>query len=40
MLGVKGQMRALFGSDSDEVQAVGIKKKGERKAPKRQAEAV
>jgi hypothetical protein len=38
MLGVKEQVRALFGSDSDEVQALGLKKKGERKPPRRQAE--
>ena len=40
MLGVKEQVRALFGSDSDQVQALGLKKKGERKAPKRQVEMV
>lgn len=36
-LGVKEQVIGQFGSDSDEVQAVGRKKKSERKAPTRRA---
>lgn len=33
MLGVKKQVVALFGEDSNEVQAVGLKKKSEYKRP-------
>jgi hypothetical protein len=35
MLGVKDQVTAQFGRDSNEVQAIGIKKTSERKAPQR-----
>lgn len=32
ILGVKSQVKALYGPDSDEVAALGLKKKSERKA--------
>jgi hypothetical protein len=35
ILGAKDQVRAQYGDDSNEVQAVGLKKKSERKAPGR-----
>jgi hypothetical protein len=35
MLGVKDQVMAQFGRDSNEVQAMGLKKASERKAPQR-----
>lgn len=35
MLGAKDQIIAQFGRDSNEAQAVGLKKKSERKAPTR-----
>jgi hypothetical protein len=35
MLGVKDQVTAQFGRDSNEVQAIGLKKASERKAPQR-----
>jgi hypothetical protein len=35
MLGVKDQVMAQFGRDSNEVQALGLKKASERKAPTR-----
>jgi len=35
MLGVKDQVIAQFGKDSDEVQAVGLKRKSEYKSPSR-----
>ena len=35
MLGAKDQVRAQFGRDSNEVQAMGLKKASERKAPRR-----
>jgi hypothetical protein len=35
MLGVKDQVMAQFGRDSNEVQALGLKKASERKAPQR-----
>src|SRR5882762_5711803 len=35
MLGVKDQVRAQFGADSNELQSIGLKKKTERKAPAR-----
>lgn len=31
----KGQVRSLFGDNSNELQSIGLKKKTERKAPKR-----
>ena len=34
ILGVKSQVKALYGPDSDEVAALGLKKKSERKARK------
>ena len=34
ILGVKSQVKALYGADSDEVAALGLKKKSERKARK------
>ncbi len=37
MLGVKDQVTAKFGKDSNEVQALGLKKKSEYKAPHRKA---
>jgi hypothetical protein len=33
ILGVKNQVKALYGADSDQVAALGLKKKSERKAP-------
>ena len=39
MLGVKAQVLAQFGSDSDQAQALGLKKKSERKKPTRKAKA-
>ena len=35
MLGAKEQVIAQFGSDSNEIQSIGLKKKSERKSPKR-----
>ena len=35
MLGVKDQVTAQFGRDSNEVQSIGLKKASERKAPQR-----
>jgi hypothetical protein len=35
MLGAKTQVTAQFGDDSDEVQAIGLKKKSEYKSPAR-----
>ena len=35
MLGVKDQVIAQYGKDSDQVQSLGLKKKSERKAPAR-----
>ena len=35
LLGVKDQVTAQFGRDSNEVQALGLKKASERKAPQR-----
>jgi hypothetical protein len=35
MLGVKDQVASQFGRDSNEYQALGLKKKSERKAPTR-----
>lgn len=35
MLGAKDQVTAQFGRDSNEVQALGLKKASERKAPRR-----
>ena len=37
MLGAKDQVTAQFGRDSNEVQAVGLKKASERKAPQRRS---
>ena len=37
MLGVKDQIIAQFGKDSNQVQAIGLKKKSERKSPARKA---
>ena len=39
MLGVKDQVMAQFGRDSNEVQALGIKKASERKSPQRRKTA-
>ena len=39
MLGVKDQVVAQYGADSDEVQSLGLKKKSEYKAPKRKVKA-
>ena len=39
MLGVKEQVIAQYGSSSDEVQSLGLKKKSEYKAPKRAIKA-
>jgi hypothetical protein len=39
MLGVKAQVVAQYGPDSNEVQSLGVKKKSERKAPGRRKEA-
>ena len=37
MLGVKDQVASQFGRDSNELQALGLKKKSERKAPTRKS---
>ena len=37
ILAMKGLVRGVFGADSDEAQAVGYKKKSERKRPRRSA---
>ncbi|HEV7891728.1 MAG TPA: hypothetical protein VGP08_13890 [Pyrinomonadaceae bacterium] len=37
MLGVKDQVTAQFGRNSNEVQAIGLKKASERKAPQRKS---
>lgn len=37
ILGMKDQVRAQFGADSNEVQAIGLKKKSEKKKASRQA---
>lgn len=37
MLGVKDQVTAQFGRDSNEVQAIGLKKASERKSPLRRS---
>ncbi len=39
MLGVKDQVAGQFGQDSNELQALGLKKKSEHKAPKRTVKA-
>ncbi len=39
MLGVKEQVIAQFGKSSDQVQALGLKKKTEYKAPVRKGKA-
>ncbi len=39
ILGVKSQVKALYGADSDHVAALGLKKKAERKARPRVARA-
>ncbi len=39
MLGVKDQVRAQFGANSNEYQALGLKKKTERKPPVRKPKA-
>ena len=39
MLGVKAQVVAQYGDDSDQAQALGLTKKSERKAPVRKAKA-
>ena len=39
MLGVKAQVIAQYGDDSDQAQALGLKKKSERKSPVRKAKA-
>ena len=39
MLGVKAQVIAQYGDDSDQAQALGLKKKSERKSPTRKAKA-
>lgn len=38
-LGVKDQVRAQFGKDSNEVQEIGLKKPSEYKSPKRKAKS-
>jgi hypothetical protein len=38
ILAAKNQVRAFFGEDSNEYQSIGLKKKSERKSPKRKAE--
>lgn len=35
ILGAKNQIKALYGEDSDELAALGLKKKSDRKAPHR-----
>ena len=37
MLGIKDQVVAQYGKDSDQLQSLGLKKKSERKAPKPKA---
>jgi hypothetical protein len=37
ILAMKEFVRGIYGSDSDEVQAVGYKKKSERRRPRRSA---
>ncbi|ASC70047.1 hypothetical protein XM38_009770 [Halomicronema hongdechloris C2206] len=37
LLAMKEGVRGQFGSDSDEAQAIGFKKKSERKRPRRPA---
>lgn len=37
MLGVKDQVTAQFGRDSNEVQSIGLKKSSERRAPQRKS---
>jgi hypothetical protein len=37
MLGVKEQVIAQFGKDSDQLQAIGLKRKSEYKPPKRRS---
>ena len=37
VLGARTQMRAQFGDDSNEVQAIGLKKRSDRKRPSRPA---
>ena len=39
LLGVKAQVVAQYGDDSDQAQALGLTKKSERKAPVRKAKA-
>ncbi len=39
ILGVKSQVKALYGADSDQVAALGLKKKSERKSRPRAARA-
>ena len=39
MLGVKDQVIAQYGKDSDEMQAMGLKKKSEHKAPRSKKKA-
>lgn len=39
LLGAKDQVIAQFGPDSDEVQAMGLKKKSDRKRPARRVES-
>lgn len=39
MLGVKDQVTAQFGRDSNQVQALGLKKASERRAPQRRTKA-
>ena len=39
LLGAKDQALAQYGKDSDQIQALGLKKKSERKAPVRKAKA-
>lgn len=39
MLGVKDEAKVLFGDDSDEIAALGIKRKSDRARPKRTSKA-
>jgi acetyl/propionyl-CoA carboxylase alpha subunit len=39
-MGVKDEAVVLFGPDSDQIAALGMKKKSERSRPKRSAKAV
>jgi hypothetical protein len=39
LLGAKDQVLAQYGKDSDQIQALGLKKKSERKAPVRRVKA-